>query len=269
MPYVRSGGADIYWEEHGSGPPVLLIMGLSFTLEMWFRILPALVSRHRVILYDNRGMGRSSVPSGPYTIPVMARDATAVLRAAGVPSAHVIGASMGGMVAQELALHNPEAVRSLILGCTSHSGLFGRWPDFRCMPRTMAHTRLERERSMVKLLYADSTPRDRIDEDINLRVSCNWCQKGFWNQFAGILLWTAYPRLPRLRTATLIVHGEQDRMVPIENGRVLASRIAGAQFVPIAGAGHVMTTDQPERCSEVMTRFLDEQIQAASARSSA
>jgi pimeloyl-ACP methyl ester carboxylesterase len=252
-------GANIYWEEHGRGMPVLLIMGLSFTLEMWFRILPSLVDRYRVILFDNRGVGRSSVPNGPYTIPRMSRDAQAVLDAAGVTRAHVVGASMGGMIAQELALRNPAVVDSLTLACTSHSGLFGRWPDFNCVPRGFGNTRLERERSVIKLLYSDSTPRERIEEDINLRVSCNWCRKGFLNQFAGILLWSAYRRLPRLQKPTLIVHGDEDRMVPIENGRVLAQRISGARFVPIRGAGHVMTTDKPEECSAAIQAFLNEQ----------
>src|ERR1700759_3679341 len=108
MPYITNEGAELYWTSHGSGTPVLLIMGLSFTHEMWFRILPSLAERYRVILFDNRGMGRSSVPGGPYSIPQMARDAAAVLRAAGASAAHVMGASMGGMIAQELALRQPK-----------------------------------------------------------------------------------------------------------------------------------------------------------------
>src|ERR1700748_2689937 len=130
MPYVSNEGAELYWTSQGSGMPMLLIMGLSFTHEMWYRLLPTLTERYRVILFDNRGMGRSSVPNAPYSIPQMARDAAAVLKAAGASAAHVMGASMGGMIAQELALRQPKLVRSLILGCTTHSGLFGRWPDF-------------------------------------------------------------------------------------------------------------------------------------------
>jgi 3-oxoadipate enol-lactonase len=256
MPFVANEGADIYWEEHGCGTPVLLIMGLSFTLEMWHRTLPSLVDRYRVILFDNRGMGRSSVPRGPYSIPKMARDAAAVMQAAGLRSAHVVGASMGGMIAQELALIRPDLVGKLVLACTSHSGLLGQWPDFAYVPRRAIADRLERERSVIRLLYADTTPRERIEEDIALRAQCNWCQKGFLNQLAGILLWSAKGRLPLLTQPTLVVHGEEDRLLPVANGREVARRIPGARFEAVAHAGHVMTTDQPEMCTRLMTEFL-------------
>jgi 3-oxoadipate enol-lactonase len=233
---------------------VLLIMGLSFTHEMWFRILPAL-SDYRLLLFDNRGMGRSEVPRGPYSIAQMARDARAVLDAAGVEAAHVVGASMGGMIAQELALSRPERVRSLMLACTTSRGLFGKWPRFR-YGQWRGATREERERSLRSLLYADATPLERIEEDLRVRCACAWCYKGFLNQFAGILMWSSYARLPRLRLPTLVVHGDQDRLVPVENGRVLASRIPGARFQLIRDAGHILATDQPEATVEVMTGFL-------------
>ena len=153
----------MYWEEHGSGPPVLLIMGLSFTHEMWFRVLPSLASRYRVIVFDNRGMGRSDVPRGLYSIRQMASDAHTVLKAAGVAAADVVGASMGGMIAQELALRFPQCVRRLVLACTSHGGLFSNWPDFTRFPRRANWSRPdELERALVPLLYARTTPQDRI-----------------------------------------------------------------------------------------------------------
>src|SRR5580704_4755103 len=122
MPYVSSGGSNIYWEESGAGEPLLLIMGLGYSLEMWHRSRPALSAVYRTIVFDNRGVGRSDVPPGPYSIAQMASDAAAVLDAAGIESAHVFGMSMGGMIAQEFALQYPKRVRSLILGCTAAGG---------------------------------------------------------------------------------------------------------------------------------------------------
>ena len=262
MPYLTNARTKLYWNQRGSGPPLLLIMGLSFTHEMWFRLLPALEPRYRLIAFDNRGMGRSEVPKGPYTIAQMASDAAAVLDAAGVASAHVLGASMGGMIAQELALERPERVLSLALACTSYSGLFARWPQFRYGPRRLRWSemsRREREAALIPLLYADATPRERIEEDFEIRLQCNWCYKGFLNQLLGILMWSSYRRLPRIAVPTIVVHGDQDRLVPPENGRVIAARVPGARFYSIPNAGHVMLTDQPEICTEVILEFLDKQ----------
>ena len=261
MPHTENEGARLYWTEQGSGPPVLLIMGLSFTHEMWFRVVPALRERYRTILFDNRGMGRSDCPRGPYSIRQLARDAAAVMDAAGVESAHIVGASMGGMIAQELALRQPSRVRSLVLGCTSYSGMFARWPHFRRGPRInwSRATRLERERSLRSLLYADATPLDRIEEDIEIRCGCSWSYKGFWNQFAGILAWNAYWRLPRIKIPVMVIHGEEDHLVPPENGKVIARRIPGARWELLPNAGHVLVTDQPELSSRLLLEFLDEQ----------
>ncbi len=267
MPYVVSEGTRLYWEEHGSGPPVLLIMGLSFTHEMWFRVLPAVAGRYRAILFDNRGMGSSDCPRGPYSIRQMARDAIQVMDAAGVAQAHVVGASMGGMIAQELTLRSPERVRSLVLGSTTYSGLLGEWPHFRHRPRFnwASATRVERERALRSLLYAESTPVERIEEDLRVRCQCAWSNKGFWNQFAGILMWNSYRRLPRIQAPTLVLHGEEDHLVPPRNGKVVASRISGARFHLLPKAGHILITDQPEASTELLLNFLDEQTECSAA----
>src|SRR6202046_4175973 len=122
MSFVENQGAKIYWDEQGSGEPLLLIMGLSYPSYMWHRTRPLLVKNYRTIAFDNRGVGQSDVPPGVYSIALMASDAAAVLDAAGVESAHVFGVSMGGMIAQEFALQYPKRVRSLVLGCTAAGG---------------------------------------------------------------------------------------------------------------------------------------------------
>jgi 3-oxoadipate enol-lactonase len=256
--YTTCEGVQLYWEEHGLGPPVLLIMGLSFTHQMWYRVLPTLTSRCRVILFDNRGVGLSGVPRGPYTMHQMAKDAIAVMDAAGIASAHVIGASMGGMIAQELALRYPARVRSLLLACTSHGGLLARWPRFErpVKLRWKDDERRERQLALAHLLYSPTTPAEKIQEDIDVQCNCVWSYRGFLNQFSGILLWSSYRRLPAIQVPTLVVHGDRDRLVPPENGRVVAARIPGAEFHLIRDAGHILTTDQPEACLRLMVEFL-------------
>src|SRR5579864_2692991 len=122
MPFVENQGARIYWDQQGRGEPILLIMGLGYTSHMWYRIRPRLAEHYLTLAFDNRGVGLSDVPPEPYSIPLMASDAAAVLDAAQVESAHVFGVSMGGMIAQEFALQYPKRVRSLILGCTAAGG---------------------------------------------------------------------------------------------------------------------------------------------------
>ena len=122
MGYASNNGVRIYFEEWGEGEPLLLIMGLGYTLDMWHRLRGPLAENHRVVAFDNRGVGKSDVPEPPYTVAEMATDAIAVLDAVGIRKAHVLGASLGGVIAQEVALSYPDRVISLILGCTSCGG---------------------------------------------------------------------------------------------------------------------------------------------------
>jgi len=263
MPYVISRGVKIYWESHGTGEPVLMIMGLSFPLEMWNRTLPEISRRYRAIVFDNRGVGRSDVPRGPYRIAGMARDAVAVMEAAGLESAHVMGASMGGMIAQELALRHPERVRSLLLGCTSCGGFRARPPNLRRMPifRKWGNmTSMDRARAVVPMLYADTTPPEVIEEDLRVRVLRYPTMRGVLYQALAIPFWSSYRRLPRLRVPTLVVHGEKDRILPPLNGKRVAERIPGARLKMIPDAGHMMISDQPEIAMGEILRFLEEVI---------
>jgi len=123
MPTTNANGINLYYEVYGQGEPLLLIMGLSLNSKSWFRTLPALSEHYQVIIFDNRGVGLSDKPNTPYSIELMAEDARAVLDAAGVETAHVYGISMGGMIAQKLAIKYPERIRSLILGCTTSGGV--------------------------------------------------------------------------------------------------------------------------------------------------
>jgi pimeloyl-ACP methyl ester carboxylesterase len=238
-----------------------MIMGLSFPLEMWNRALPDISRRYRAIVFDNRGVGRSDVPRGPYRIAGMARDAMAVMDAAGIKSAHVMGASMGGMIAQELALRHPERVRSLLLGCTSCGGFRARPPNLRRVPifrnwRGMNNE--QRARAVIPMLYAKDTPKEVIEEDLRVRLIRYPTMKGTLYQAMAIPFWSSYRRLPRLKMPTLIIHGEKDRVLPPANGRRLAERIPGARLRMIPGAGHMLISDRPEQTLGDILEFLRE-----------
>ena len=122
MPYAENAGTRIYWEAEGSGEPLLLIMGMGYTSALWYRLRPLMARHYRTLVFDNRGVGQSEAPEGPYQIHTLAADALAVLEAAGAEQAHVLGLSLGGMMAQELVLAHPQRVRALVLGATGCGG---------------------------------------------------------------------------------------------------------------------------------------------------
>ena len=171
MALVENQGAKIYWDEQGQGAAVLLIMGLGYTSAMWHRTRPVLAQRYRTVAFDNRGVGLSDVPPGPYSIATMASDAAVVLDAAGVARAHVFGISMGGLIAQEFALQSPARTRSLILGCTSPGGPSAVRAESKVADVLMARgMTLEQAReAILPYIYDAATPREKIEEDVSLR----------------------------------------------------------------------------------------------------
>jgi 3-oxoadipate enol-lactonase len=259
MPFIENQGAKIYWDERSMGEPVLLIMGLGYPSDMWWRTRPVLDSRYRTIVLDNRGTGRSDVPPGPYPIALMAADALAVLDAAGVERAHVFGISMGGMIAQELALQNPKRVRSLILGCTAAGGPTAVRAEPEVTEMLMNRGSMTPEQAAtaaIPYIYDPGTPRDRIDEDLAIRRPWFPRPEGYVAQLQGILAWEAYSRLPQLKVATLVIHGETDRLVPLGNGELIAARIPGAKLVTLQHASHIFPTDQTAACNHAIMEFL-------------
>jgi pimeloyl-ACP methyl ester carboxylesterase len=260
MPFALNAGARIYWEEHGHGDPVLLIMGLGATLELWHRVTPMLSGHYRTILFDNRGAGRSDAPPGPYSIPQMADDALAVLDAAGAPTARVFGASMGGMIAQELALNHPERVRSLILGCTAAGGRAVVPADREVVAALTARTALppdQAARVMVPFTYDASTPCVRVEEDCVIRERTAISAAAFGAQYQAIRAWPGtIDRLGALAMPVLVIHGETDRLVPPENGHILARAIPHSKLVMIPNASHIFFTDQPEASKDAILSFL-------------
>jgi 3-oxoadipate enol-lactonase len=263
VPYADRGDAQIFWESEGTGDPVLLVMGLGYPSAMWYRLLPYLTDRHTVLRFDNRGVGNTGVPPGPYSIEQMAEDALAVLDAAEVRSAHVVGASMGGFVAQELAIRHPDRVRALVLACTHTNGPHALQPDPAAIELLTSRTSMtprEAAWAAVPFVYALDTERSRIEEDIEVRMRQPTEPQGYALQLAAAVGHAGtYERLPQISSPTLVVHGTVDRLVNPANAPVLAGRIPGARLVLVEGASHILFTDRTEEVGKVLASFLDEQ----------
>jgi len=258
---AAADGADLYYESTGSGEPVLLVMGLGMAATGWWRTVEVLAKRFRVIAFDNRGSGRSDVPKGPYTIAQLAADAAAVLDAAGEESAHVYGLSMGGMIAQELALSEPQRVRSLVLGASTPGGVEHVLPDRDTLGFIERRAKLDFEEGVWASvpynygLATRTTFAQRLGDDIAQRLRYPPNPVGYKAQLAAAWGWDATARLAQLRVPALVLHGDEDRVIPVENGRRLAAAIPGARFEELLGAGHLYPTDEPRADREVL-RFL-------------
>jgi 3-oxoadipate enol-lactonase len=257
------GGERMSWTEDGSiawravgplepdaaGEPVLMIMGLGGSSRLWFRLLPWISRRHRAIVFDHRGTGVSDRVRSRLAMKDLADDAIEVLDAAGEESAHVIGVSMGGMVAQHIALDDRERVRSLVLACTTAGGRRGA-PPWRLLAASALRPVLGGSRTfpiVAPTLYAATTRRDRperLREDLDRRIGDETSALTIYAQMGAISGHDTRERLGELEgLPTLVVHGLEDALVPVERGRELAQLIPGARLELIPSCGHVLTTD--------------------------
>ena len=259
------GPESFHVEVHGDGPPLLLIQGLGYAVWAWRGQIPALARRRRVIAFDNRGAGRSFKPPGPYSIELLADDAASVLRAHANEPAHVLGISMGGYVAQMLALRHPELVRSLVLGMTSAGGEGATPVPEETASIWLAHAGKPPEeyaRATAWLSFAPGWPdehRDEYEDILRARLEHPTPPDAWRAQFEACNVFFARSApVEKLRVPTLVVHGDADRVVPVENGRVLARRIPGARYVELAGRGHVAFLEAPTEFNAVVESFLDD-----------
>ncbi|HET7531395.1 MAG TPA: alpha/beta fold hydrolase [Mycobacteriales bacterium] len=261
MPVVESDDASLWWDSRGEGePPLLLIQGLGYTADMWHRVIHGLASQRRVVVFDNRGVGRSSVPEPPWTVEQMADDAIAVLDAAGGGAAYVFGVSMGGLIAQEVALRHPDRVLRLVLGCTHPGGREAARMDpdaaAMLMDREPKSAR-EAVEASLPFIYAPTTSPADIDADVEVRLRYPLRGKAYWGQLDAMRRHRGtFDRLGQITAPTLVLHGDADRLVQPANATLLADAIPGARLEWIAGASHVFWTDQPEATVQMLNQFL-------------
>jgi 3-oxoadipate enol-lactonase len=254
---------DLYWESVGSGPPVLLIMGLGLSAGAWWRTVPVLARRLRVISFDNRGVGRSPSHTYSYTTEAMADDAASVMDAAGIEDAHVYGISLGGMVAQQLALRHPRRVRSLVLGATHPGGPRAVAPESDVLDFLRRRPDMQHEEAAWASVPYNYGPRcrrrqgARIAEDIAHRLAHPFPADAYRAQLYAAALHNCHGRLDRVEVPTLVVHGRHDRLIPVANAELLADQIPTARLEILEQSGHLYPTEQPD-IDETISAFVEE-----------
>ena len=261
MAAALDGRTRIHWETAGDGPPVLLIMGLGLSGGAWWRTVPVLSRSLRVITFDHRGIGRSESPTPAYTVEAMADDAVCVIDDLGLDAVHVYGFSLGGMVAQQMALRHPERVRALVLGATHPGGRRVAPPDDEVVAFVRRRLRMRSDEAAwasVPYNYGArfrSTQRERIAEDIEVRLQNPFDVRAYRAHLYAASLHNCYGRLERIAAPTLVVHGGEDRMVPVANAQLLADGIPGAQLRILEESGHLYPTEEPGVDAEIAAFF--------------
>ncbi len=262
MAIARNGSLRIHWESSGEGEPVLMIMGLAASHEGWYRFTPYIADRYRAILPDNRGTGLSDKPWRAFSASEVADDAIAVLDAAGVDRAHVIGGSFGGMVAQHLTLNYPERVKSLLLGGTTASyGEMARI-DLRTTAGMAMRPLVGFKRALpiiAPAIYGKQTligSRERVEEDLRQRIQDATPARTSILQMLAVRGHDTRKRLHEIETPTLIAHGSEDGLVPPSCAYTLARGIRNSELAIFPGAGHIITTDVEQELAQMTLNFL-------------
>ncbi len=264
MPIVQTTRLKTYYDLHGEGEPLLLIRGLGSTCEGFAAQVEGLAPHFLVIAFDNRCVGRTEQPQQPFSIADMADDTAALLDALEVESAHVFGVSLGGMIAQELALRHPQNVRRLALGCT-HAGprTASRAPDWavqifnesRDMPRPDAL------RHSIPLLFAAKTAEEQpelVEEALQVMARNNQPKSSYLLQLGAVMLHDTFDRLPQIRHTTLVMTGTEDTLVDAGNSRLIAERIPGARLIEFPETGHVFFTEKAAEVNRALVDFFQE-----------
>jgi pimeloyl-ACP methyl ester carboxylesterase len=259
MPSVDAGGTELHYLRSGEGEPLLLIQGMSATHLAWGgKFLSELESSFECIVFDNRGMGLSGRAELPFTIADLAADTAALLDALELETAHVVGISMGGMIAQELALAHPERIRTLTIGCSYCGGPEGT---------LMASEDLQ----LLGTAYASGEPEQVFRAMWEINLSPGFCeddsrfaafaemgsqlpapQPVVLQQMRACGAHDTHTRLGQVSLPTMVIHGDADRLLGHGNGREIAAAIPDSRFETLEGAGHMFWWERPQRSAELI-----------------
>ncbi|MCB2188504.1 MAG: alpha/beta hydrolase [Deltaproteobacteria bacterium] len=264
MPHLPIDDTELYYEVAGEGTPLVMIRGVGSTLGQWFAQVPDFARGHRVVTFDNRGVGRSSRGSAAITAPRLAADVRALLAGLSALPAHVLGVSLGGMIAQELALSYPEAVRSLVLVAT-HCGGQDNEPTtpeaMAAFTRVVTGTATDPQADLLSAMFAPGAAQ-RLPLVVARYFHVSSLETAppqvMQEQYQAVRGFDACGRLPGLACPTLVLCGRQDGMIPPGNSRRLAGLIPGARLEMVDQAGHQVLLEQAAPCNELVLEFLSQ-----------
>jgi 3-oxoadipate enol-lactonase len=256
----------MYYEVHGEGDPLLLIMGLGSDLTGWTLQIPVFSRKYQVIAFDNRGVGRTDAPVVPYSIAMMADDTVGLMDVLGIEKAHVLGKSMGGYIAQELAIRHPERVESLMLASTSagpyvlETHILNEWVAavmegisqkafFQLMLPFIFTDKTFEDPEMVQMALATIAANPNPTQDHALA-----------HQFFACVEHYARGRVSRITAPTLILAGKDDFFMPLALSEELATTIPNANLVVLEGGGHAVNADVPDRFNRAVLDFLTQLV---------
>ncbi len=251
----------LHVERDGAGEPLLWITGFAISSEIFSPVIPLYAGQFDCIRYDNRGAGRSPAPWRLTSIPELAGDAVRLLDALGLDSAHAYGLSMGGMVAQEVALRFPDRVRALILGGTTHGGPRAVLPSPRIAAAltSRAAPAAVRAELVGRALFSDDFRRrepELVRHYLELLARDRVSGRGLVSHLTASACHDTRSRLGRIVAPTLVLHGEQDTLTPVVNARLLAAAVPDATLAVLPGTGHAYLLEQPAKACRVFSSWL-------------
>lgn len=270
MPELSANGINIHYEIQGKGTPLVMIAGLGYPVWQWHRMIPSLAEHMQVIAFDNRGVGESDKPGGPYSADLLAADTAALLDGLNIESAVVMGHSMGGYIAQELALSYPGKVSKLILCSTNFGGPHHVpiTPEAMAVLSDVISDPITRFKNGLVVSTAPGFAEKHeqiIQEWLDWRIANPLDLAGYQAQMAiGLALISEAAsfenRLPKINVPTLILFGVFDKVVPPDNAELLAEKIPNSKIVILPDAGHFFPIEVPRAAAQVVIDFMKEEV---------
>jgi 3-oxoadipate enol-lactonase len=263
MPKAKVKDVELYYEIHGEGYPLILIRGFGSNADHWYCQVPAFSERYSVVIFDNRGIGRSDKPDIPYTMSMMADDTVGLMDALGLPEAHILGISMGGMIAQEIALRHQQRINGLVLGCTHCGGKRAVPPSDEVLSVLISYALTgdqEAGKEVSKILFTERTLRENpevVERYQEVSGKFPPSPQIMAHQFEAIQGHDSWEELVHIEVPTLVITGSEDILVPPENSSILAERIPGARLCVVDGGAHQFLLERADDFNRAILEFLN------------